>query len=255
MFQKIQGNLENPKLSASAIIVFPMIFVPEEIQVVLAIFLLVVMMFPLSSSISAMCQHILLCRLSPIRSFGFGRMVCFLGILIGMAIGFAGFSDYMVEEFGQPITVMAVIVFMLLVIMSASFVMTEDNYPVQSRFKEVKAQTEDGEESILVVVAEAGVNVLPAAGNTNVPDEDPADRPRYFNKKCEAVAKKYDLSERQGEVLMMLAKGRNAEYITKKLIISSHTAKAHIYSIYQKTGVHSRQELMDLVEETEAEEE
>ena len=48
-----------------------------------------------------------------------------------------------------------------------------------------------------------------------------------------------------------LAKGRNADYITEKLIISSHTAKAHIYNIYQKTGVHSRQELMDLVEDTD----
>ena len=49
----------------------------------------------------------------------------------------------------------------------------------------------------------------------------------------------------------MLAKGRNADYITEKLVISSHTAKAHIYNIYQKTGVHSRQELMDLVENTD----
>ncbi|WP_442904226.1 helix-turn-helix transcriptional regulator [Gordonibacter sp.] len=39
--------------------------------------------------------------------------------------------------------------------------------------------------------------------------------------------------------------------MTEKLIISSHTAKAHIYNIYQKTGVHSRQELMDLVEDTD----
>ena len=30
---------------------------------------------------------------------------------------------------------------------------------------------------------------------------------------------------RQREVLTMLAKGRNAEYITEKLVISSHTAK------------------------------
>ena len=49
----------------------------------------------------------------------------------------------------------------------------------------------------------------------------------------------------------MLARGRNADYSTEKLIISAHTAKAHIYNIYQKTGVHSRQELMDLVEDAD----
>ena len=72
-----------------------------------------------------------------------------------------------------------------------------------------------------------------------------------FHIKCEIVARTYGLSNRQREVLGMLAKGRNADYITEKLIISSHTAKAHIYNIYQKTGVHSRQELMDLVEDTD----
>lgn len=69
------------------------------------------------------------------------------------------------------------------------------------------------------------------------------------------MADRYGLSSRQREVLTMLAKGRNAEYITEKLVISSHTAKAHIYNIYQKTGVHSRQELMDLVEGAEIPEE
>lgn len=85
-------------------------------------------------------------------------------------------------------------------------------------------------------------------------EEPAAPRPGVFHVKCEIVAKKYGLSNRQREVLGMLAKGRNADYITEKLVISSHTAKAHIYNIYQKTGVHSRQELMDLVENTDVHE-
>ncbi|MEG0461501.1 response regulator transcription factor, partial [Gordonibacter sp.] len=82
-------------------------------------------------------------------------------------------------------------------------------------------------------------------------EADHVARPGIFHIRCEIVAKRYGLSNRQREVLGMLAKGRNADYITEKLIISSHTAKAHIYNIYQKTGVHSRQELMDLVEDTD----
>ena len=78
--------------------------------------------------------------------------------------------------------------------------------------------------------------------------EDAESGVRFFHLKCDAVAKQCGLSKRQTEVLHMLAKGRNAEYEQKQLFISPHTAKAHIYNIYRKTGAHSRQDLMDLVE-------
>lgn len=48
---------------------------------------------------------------------------------------------------------------------------------------------------------------------------------------------------------MLVAKGRNADYIQSKLIISTHTAKTHIANIYHKLAIHSAQELLDLVEE------
>ena len=68
-----------------------------------------------------------------------------------------------------------------------------------------------------------------------------------------AVAGHFGLTNRQTEVLHLLAKGRNAAYIQKQLVISQHTAKAHIYSIYKKTETHSQQDLMDLVENWEGE--
>ena len=58
------------------------------------------------------------------------------------------------------------------------------------------------------------------------------------------------LSERQYEVLMLVAQGRNAKYIEQALTISLSTAQTHIRNIYRKTGVHSRQELLDLIEDT-----
>ena len=70
-----------------------------------------------------------------------------------------------------------------------------------------------------------------------------------FNLKCEAVAKLYGLSPREMDILLYLARGRNAEYICNKLVISSHTVKSHIYSIYRKTNSHSQQKVMDLVDE------
>ncbi|WP_255467330.1 response regulator transcription factor [Raoultibacter phocaeensis] len=245
-------------LPFSAVVVFPLLFVPEEIRYVFAVLLLCGSIFPTTCSLSAICRHVVLCDLSAIRAFSFGRLICFGGIALGMIISFAGFSELAVQAIGSTATILSIILFMVLVIFSASFVMTEDNYPDRDRFKqaEVKAGSGEGE---AVLVAGPGTPIRRLAGEPAVSDEPEVidegrlTRPGIFYLKCDAVAKRYDLSNRQKEVLVMLAKGRNAEYITEKLVISSHTAKAHIYNIYQKTGVHSRQELMDLVEEMEIE--
>lgn len=69
-----------------------------------------------------------------------------------------------------------------------------------------------------------------------------------FEKRCEAVAKMFQLSPRESDILLFLAKGRNTSYIQNKLCISPHTVKSHIYSIYRKVDIHSQQKLMDFVE-------
>lgn len=66
---------------------------------------------------------------------------------------------------------------------------------------------------------------------------------------CGEIARQYRLSPRETEIFMLVAKGRNADYIQSKLVISTHTAKTHIANIYHKLAVHSAQELLDLVEE------
>ena len=48
---------------------------------------------------------------------------------------------------------------------------------------------------------------------------------------------------------MALARGRSAQYIADTFVVSKETARTHIRHIYQKLAVHSREELMDLVEE------
>jgi DNA-binding NarL/FixJ family response regulator len=47
----------------------------------------------------------------------------------------------------------------------------------------------------------------------------------------------------------LLLKGWNLNYITEYFFISRATAKTHTYNLYRKLGIHSRQELLDLVEE------
>ena len=63
------------------------------------------------------------------------------------------------------------------------------------------------------------------------------------------VSETYGLSPREVEVFKLLAKGRSLPYIQDELNIAFGTAQAHTRHIYTKLGVHSRQELLDLIEE------
>jgi DNA-binding CsgD family transcriptional regulator len=69
-----------------------------------------------------------------------------------------------------------------------------------------------------------------------------------WRQKCEAFSNANYLSPREKEVLLLLVKGRNTSYIEDNLFVSGHTVRAHIYNIYKKTNVHSRQELINIVE-------
>jgi DNA-binding CsgD family transcriptional regulator len=70
----------------------------------------------------------------------------------------------------------------------------------------------------------------------------------HWRQRCGVICQQAKLSPRQREVFMFLAKGRNTTFISSELFIAPHTAKAHIYRIYQKLGIHSQQELIDLIE-------
>lgn len=61
------------------------------------------------------------------------------------------------------------------------------------------------------------------------------------------VAKNYQLTSREEEVLQLLAKKESLLQIEKELYIAEGTLRAHISHIYQKTGVHSRKELLELL--------
>ena len=63
------------------------------------------------------------------------------------------------------------------------------------------------------------------------------------------AADRYLLSARETEVLFFLAKGHNATSIQEQLYISEGTTKTHIRHIYRKLDVHSRDELVALLEE------
>lgn len=66
--------------------------------------------------------------------------------------------------------------------------------------------------------------------------------------KITMLANTYNLSEREREVLLLAAKGYTARAIAQTLHVSQSTAQTHISRIYTKMEVHSKQELITVIE-------
>lgn len=60
----------------------------------------------------------------------------------------------------------------------------------------------------------------------------------------------YGLTAREYEVIEEFAAGRSARAIAERFTLSEHTVKTHLRHAYAKMNVHSRQDLLDLIEET-----
>ena len=65
----------------------------------------------------------------------------------------------------------------------------------------------------------------------------------------ELQAMEHNLTRREAEVFMYLAQGRTAKFISEELYISNNTVRSHTQRIYEKLGIHSKQELIDLAQE------
>ena len=65
--------------------------------------------------------------------------------------------------------------------------------------------------------------------------------------RCEQVAEQAALTQREREMLTLLARGNNAQHIQEELSISHNTVKYHARNVYRKLDVHSQQELIDLL--------
>lgn len=66
---------------------------------------------------------------------------------------------------------------------------------------------------------------------------------------CKLLQEKSGLSDRETEIAFLLARGYSRPYIREKLFISKNTVATHIRHIYGKLGIHSKEELIDLVTE------
>lgn len=71
----------------------------------------------------------------------------------------------------------------------------------------------------------------------------------FVSKNYEPAAVAFGLSPRESDVFYLLLRGRSRSHIAKALVITEETVKTHVKSIYQKAGVHTKQDLIDRVED------
>lgn len=69
--------------------------------------------------------------------------------------------------------------------------------------------------------------------------------------RCALIARQYGLTHREEEVLALMAEGKSFAEMEAALVIAHGTLRAHVQHLYEKLGVHSKQEAIDFVNQWE----
>ena len=164
-------------------------------------------------------------------AYGLGVAFTFVGMATGYLLG--GALGPLVEDGTIQISALALVAIVCLVII-AFLVLPE------SVIASIPRSTKHVDEGM--VEAEGADDVLePAAGD--------AEKPSDLDASCAGVAERFALTPRESEVLVFLARGRTLPIVARDLHITKNTARTHIEKIYQKTGIHKQQDLIDYIED------
>lgn len=102
------------------------------------------------------------------------------------------------------------------------------------------------------IFQDKAINSFLWVANEN-PEQQEAKNELGFEKKVGIVARRYHLSPRETEVLKLFATGRSAAFIAELMFVTTNTVRTHVKHIYEKCGIHSRQELITLIEQADEE--
>lgn len=154
-----------------------------------------------------------------------GRIAYNIGIFIGATGGvyFAALDLFRDKSFFTPLCLGAVVV---LVIVTTVLLRESDMFDHDTNR-----------------LAPQAASTVPTIDTVVLPSSE-----EIFQEKTNRIAKRYGLTPRETEVFFLLAKGRSNKLIEDRLFISEHTVDSHVSHIYRKCDVHSRQAIMDLIE-------
>lgn len=252
-------------LATAGILLMPIVGVTNDLQTVIvgvayALFTLFVW---------SLLSHVAWATgLSPVRVFGWGRGASAFGATLGWLLG--GIALPAGETSSSEILMAAlVMVFAILVVALLLFndrIIGQTLHSFEEGVRAAGAFAADpptpaaepeqgGGASDAEAAAEEGEDEL-AAEDAAIEASLQESRPRgggLWVKSCNLVANRYQLTKREREVLFLLAKGYTIESIAEELKVSFNTSKTHIRHVYVKTDVHTRQELLALIEHTKVE--
>ena len=145
--------------------------------------------------------------------------------------------------------VVLVVVTMMVMGETSAFLQVPEQNPVEPAVHGAaeSASTVDGANAHTADSIGAGIEIAsvvelgPNPNSESATETDPEAR-------IAALAAEHRLTPRETEVFALLSQGRSIPYIRDELVISRETAATHAKHIYAKLGVHSRQELIDLVQ-------
>ncbi len=176
----------------------------------------------------AFCIFAYICfqsKSSPLRIFGFGYSAVLLGSLLGYLIG-GDVGPLLAEEnlSSTPFLVGAYALILLALLVSP---------PKQL------------DKLMLPVSYEDAIDLAKRKS-------EPADAEDRLILRSQSVSQRYGLTEREQEVLVLLARGHGRRYVADHLQVSLNTVRSHSRNIYAKLGIHSHSELMALLESDES---
>lgn len=164
-------------------------------------------------------------RLSSIVVFGFG----YGSFMLGSALGWLG-SIYVIPLIAGPSSQFVVYLVLALAVLGCVFVLfSERDFD--------KLFSPEGDQESL----ERLFDIDPFC-NADV-------KKGAFGATIERACEQFGLSPRESDVLRYLAMGYSADAVAERLGVSWNTVRTHSRNIYTKMGVHSRQELIDAVDD------
>lgn len=167
-------------------------------------------------------------KLSPTAVFGWGFGLFTLGSSIGWVFGVFGLPS--LETVIDPTILYLALASMVLI--GSAVVFSERDFGALFESHDVAQPTLD---EIL------DYDIMRGAANSEEGE-------RRFGRALELIGNAALLTRRESDVLRCLAMGYDGGMIAKELGISWHTVRTHTTNVYAKLGVHSKREVIELVD-------
>lgn len=164
-------------------------------------------------------------QIGAVRVYGFGRGASALGTTLGWLIAFV------ITQSGHGSSALPMVFVGSALLVFCSVALVSNISTVSKALQSKLAQSTPQH------TPEAPSVHRPSAGSDAI------------NRACAELAATCGLTAREAEAMELLGRGRTVGFVAEELGISYNTVKGYVKNVYAKCGVHSRQELIDAIEQ------